>query len=177
MLQQTLPKILGVLVNHASRNPVAGFPSEDRENGWFQNRRNTIPILSDLTRRSISWLADYRKNSKESTGYTNTTKTTNMGHLCYGYAAECPATVPVRNLVSPPMTWRWLALTEIMIVVDFINRVSEVLKARRVSRGYLGWTAWMPHAHWYGVPSLSYMPVCFLYLGCHFLIPLNRCMP
>lgn len=62
---------------------------------------------------------------------------------------------------SPPVTWRCLALTEITIVVDFINRVSEVLKARRVSRGYLGWTAWMPHAHWYGVPSLSCMLVCF----------------
>lgn len=45
-----------------------------------------------------------------------------------------------------------------------MNRVSEVLKARRVSRGYLGWTGWMPRAHWYGVPSLSCMVVCFFAL-------------
>lgn len=100
-----------------------------------------------------------------------------MGHLYSGCAAECPGTVPVGDSASPPVTWRWLALTEITIVVDFINRVSEVLKARRVSRGYLGWTAWMPHAHWYGVPSLSCMLVCFLYLGCYFLIPPKSRMP
>lgn len=83
-----------------------------------------------------------------------------------------------RGLASPPVTRRWPASTEITIVVDFTNRVSEVLKARRVSRGYLGWTAWMPHAHWYGVPSLSCMLVCFLlYLGCYFLIPPSSCMP
>lgn len=82
-----------------------------------------------------------------------------------------PCASPSRDLASPPGTRSWLALTEITIVVDFINRVSEVLKARRVSRGYLGWTAWMPHAHWYGVPSLSCMLVCFLAFGAVFWAP------
>lgn len=87
-----------------------------------------------------------------------------QSRVCSGYAAECPVTVPVQDCACPPVPWRWLASTEITIVVDFINRVSEVLKARRVSRGYPGWTGWMPHAHWYGVPSLSCMFVCFYIL-------------
>lgn len=69
---------------------------------------------------------------------------------------------------SPAMPWGWLALTEITIVVDFINRVSEVLKARRVSRGYPGWTAWMPHAHWYGLPSLPARSFAFSVLAAVF---------
>lgn len=107
------------------------------------------------SQRSILWLVDDRKCC-----------------CCAdsaGCAAECPVCASAsRHSASPPGTWRCLALTEITIVVDFMNRVSEVLKARRVSRGYLGWTAWMPHAHWYGVPSLSCMLVCFLPLGAIF---------
>ncbi|CAO2608201.1 hypothetical protein LEMLEM_LOCUS13700 [Lemmus lemmus] len=29
-----------------------------------------------------------------------------------------------------------------------MNRATEVLKERKGSRGYQGWTDWMPHAHW-----------------------------
>lgn len=96
--------------------------------------------------------------------------------LCW-LCSWVPCASPSRDLVSPPGTWSWLALTEITIVVDFMNRVSEVLKARRVSRGYLGWTAWMPHAHWYGVPSLSGMLICFLALGAMFWSPQTAACP
>lgn len=137
---------------HASRNSRAGISSEGRKNGWFANRWDTVPIISSLTHSH--WFVDCRK-----TGSWSHRQTKEQCHI--GYAAECPVTVPVQDRACPPVPWRWLASTEITIVVDFINRVSEVLKARRVSRGYLGWTGWMPHAHWYGVPSLSCMFVCF----------------
>lgn len=42
-------------------------------------------------------------------------------------------------------------MTSIIIVVGFVNRDTEVLKERKGSRGYPGWTDWMPHAHWYGI--------------------------
>lgn len=32
-----------------------------------------------------------------------------------------------------------------------MNRDTEVLKERKGSRGYQGWTDWMPRAHWYGI--------------------------
>lgn len=47
-------------------------------------------------------------------------------------------------------SWRWLTLTSVT-VVGFMNRATEVLKERKGSRGYQGWTDWMPHAHWYGI--------------------------
>lgn len=36
-------------------------------------------------------------------------------------------------------------------MVGFVNRDTEVLKERKGSRGYQGWTDWMPRAHWYGI--------------------------
>lgn len=48
-------------------------------------------------------------------------------------------------------SWRWLTWTSVIIMVDFVNRATEVLKEKKGSRGYQGWTDWMPHAHWYGI--------------------------
>lgn len=48
-------------------------------------------------------------------------------------------------------------MTSIIIVVGFVNRDTEVLKERKGSRGYQGWTDWMPRAHWYGITLLACM--------------------
>lgn len=166
-----VPQIPGVLGDRAFRNPAAGFLSEDWRNGWFWNGGNAIPILSSFNSEKHLLARRWQKIRKETAPADNadTAHCADRG-LCW----ECswvPCASPRGALVSPPGSWSWLALTEITIVVDFMNRVSEVLKARRVSRGYLGWTAWMPHAHWYGVPSLSCMLVCFLALGAIFWCP------
>lgn len=121
------------------------------------------------SQRSMSWLTDGRNRC------CCTAQRADRAQC--GCAAECPVCArPSRHSASPAGACSCLALTEITIVVDFTNRACEVLKARRVSRGYLGWTAWMPHAHWYGVPSLSCMLVCFWPLAA-ISDPPNSCMP
>lgn len=46
-------------------------------------------------------------------------------------------------------------------MVDFINRVSEALKGRKVNRACQAWMGWMPLALWYGALSFpSFFPAC-----------------
>lgn len=68
------------------------------------------------------------------------------------------------GLAFPLPRWRCLTSTSVIVVIGFMNRATEVLKERKGSRGYQGWTDWMPHAHWYGislacVANLGY-PTC-----------------
>lgn len=89
------------------------------------------------------------------------------------------ASWPGQDWAFPLPSWRWLTLTSVIIVVGFMNRATEVLKERKGSRGYQGWTDWMPHAHWYGIspplpawpswatPRVWCVPVCLLTLLLH----------
>lgn len=104
-----VPQILGVLGDHAFRNPAAGFPREDRRNGWFWNGGNAIPLLSALTLRSISWLTDDRKAERKLM-LMHMQLTVQTG-VCAGCAAECPVPVPAGTrplLLGHRAGWQWL---------------------------------------------------------------------
>lgn len=47
-------------------------------------------------------------------------------------------------------------------VVNFMNRVSEALKGRKVNQACQAWMGWMPLALWYGALSRSLSLVLIL---------------